>query len=127
LSEIRYDETSSETSQTMKSRTLFTRAVYRASTLAIIAAFLCAVPAFAEESACKSKSGSIRIVYPDLARRMKISGTVRLQLQLTSSGSVREVKVLGGNPVLVSAAQDAVKQAKFEGPESCVLTFEFKE
>jgi TonB family protein len=58
---------------------------------------------------------------------MKIFGTVRLQLQLTSSGSVRESKVLGGNPVLASAAQQAVKQTKFEGTEPCIATFNFKE
>jgi outer membrane biosynthesis protein TonB len=58
---------------------------------------------------------------------MKISGIVRLQLQLTSTGSVRESKILGGNPVLAVAAQEAVKQAKFEGTESCVAIFEFKQ
>ena len=67
------------------------------------------------------------MVYPELARRMKIIGTVRLELQLTSSGSVRESKILGGNPVLATAAQQAVKQTKFEGAEPCIATFNFKE
>jgi TonB family protein len=88
---------------------------------------LCSASVSAQEPACKSKGGEIKVVYPEFARRMKISGTVRLQVQLTSSGSVRETKVLGGNPVLASAAQQAVKQARFEGSDPCIATFEFKE
>jgi TonB family protein len=85
------------------------------------------LPASAQEPACKSRSGDVKAAYPELARRMKISGVVRLQLQLSPSGSVRDTKILGGNPVLASAAQQAVKTARFEGAESCVITFEFKE
>lgn len=92
----------------------------------VMALILFSASAFAEEPTCRSKSGPVKVVYPDIARKMKITGTVRLQLQLTSSGSVREVKVLGGNPVLASAAQQAVKQAKFEG-DFCVINFDFKE
>lgn len=88
---------------------------------------LVALPAFAQEPACRSKSGEVKASYPELARRMKISGVVRLQLQLSPSGSVRDSKVLGGNPVLAGAAQQAVKTARFEGSESCVITFEFKD
>jgi TonB family protein len=58
---------------------------------------------------------------------MKIAGVVRLRLELTSSGSVREAKVLGGNPVLASAAQESAKQAKFEGSEPCIAVFNFKD
>ncbi len=94
--------------------------------LSAAALLFCAASAFAQEPICRSKTGALKVIYPDVARRMKISGTVRLQLQLTPSGSVREIKVLGGNPVLASAAQQAVKQAKFEG-DFCVVNFEFKE
>lgn len=80
-----------------------------------------------EPVACKSRGGEIRVVYPDLARRMKITGIVRLELQLNPAGSVRATKVLGGNPLLAAAAQDAVKQAKFESNDSCIVIFEFKQ
>jgi TonB family protein len=86
----------------------------------------CAVSLFSEEPVCKSKGAEVKVVYPDLARRMKIMGVVRLELQLSPSGSVRESKILGGNPILASAAQEAVKQARFEGAESCVVVFQFK-
>jgi len=88
---------------------------------------LSAFPAFSQEPPCKSRSGEVKKPqYPELARRMKISGVVRLQLQLGQGGAVRETKVLGGNPILVTSAQDAVKNAHFEGAESCIITFEFK-
>lgn len=91
------------------------------------ALLLCSTSVFAQESACKSKGGPVKVAYPEFARRMKISGVVRLQIQLTASGGVHDSKVLGGNPVLASAAQQAVKQARFEGSDSCVALFEFKE
>jgi len=100
---------------------------WRNLVLLLTAALLFSVPVFAQDQMCKSKSGDVKVAYPELAKRMKIGGLVRLQLQLTTTGTVREIKILGGNPILVSAAQDAVKQAKFEGTQSCVIVFEFKE
>jgi TonB family protein len=96
------------------------------SALVLVTMLFCAAPSFAEDPICRSRGAQVKVVYPDLARRMKIMGIVRLDLQLNPSGSVREIKVLGGNPVLVSAAQDAVKQARFEGSESCIVVFQFK-
>jgi TonB family protein len=53
-------------------------------------------------------------VYPELAKHMHISGIVRLEVLVRPNGSVKSVKVLGGNPVLVDPASDAVRQWKFE-------------
>jgi len=100
---------------------------WHAALLCAAAIALCSISAFAQEPTCKSKGEAVKVDYPALARKMKISGTVRLHLQLTSTGGVRETKVLGGNPVLASAAQEAVKQAKFEGAEPCIAVFEFKQ
>ena len=51
---------------------------------------------------------------------MRIAGTVRLQLTVAANGSVKETKVIGGHPILVTAAVDAVKKWKYEtaGAES---------
>jgi len=92
----------------------------------LAAVFVLQAALLAEDPICKSKGGEVKVAYPDLARRMKISGTVRIQVQLSATGSVRESKVLGGNPILAGAALDAVKQAKFEGTDSCVVVFQFK-
>lgn len=52
--------------------------------------------------------------YPDLARRMNISGTVRVGVVVSPGGSVKSTKVIGGNPVLVLAAEAAVRKWKYE-------------
>lgn len=52
-------------------------------------------------------------VYPDLARKIRLSGVVKLVAVVAPSGSVKSVSVVGGNPVLVKAAQEAVTAWKF--------------
>jgi protein TonB len=49
-------------------------------------------------------------VYPDLARRARISGEVRLEGVIGTDGRIRELQVLSGNPLLTKAALDAVSQ-----------------
>jgi len=53
-------------------------------------------------------------VCPELARKMHIQGAVRLEVIVKPNGSVKTTRVLGGNPVLVEAATDAVNRWKFE-------------
>lgn len=53
-------------------------------------------------------------IYPDIAKRMNISGTVKLMVVVAPNGSVKSTKVIGGHPLLASAAEDAVKKWKFE-------------
>ena len=57
-------------------------------------------------------------VYPDLAKRNRISGVVKLRATIAPNGSVSAVEPAGGNPVLLKAAQDAVGNWKFApGPD----------
>jgi TonB family protein len=52
--------------------------------------------------------------YPELARRMHLQGAVKLEVGVKADGAVKSTRVLGGNPVLVQAAADAVSKWKFE-------------
>ena len=52
--------------------------------------------------------------YPEIARKMGLTGSVKLQLVVAPNGEVKETKVIGGHPILVNAAVDAVKKWKFE-------------
>jgi TonB family protein len=52
--------------------------------------------------------------YPDLARKMGLSGIVRIEVVVSADGAVKEARVAGGHPVLANAALDAVKKWKFE-------------
>ena len=47
-------------------------------------------------------------IYPDLARRLQISGVVKLQVTIAPNGSVKLIEPVGGSPVLIRAAQEAV-------------------
>lgn len=67
--------------------------------------------------------------YPELAKKMHIHGIVKVEAIVRPNGSVKSTRVLGGNPVLVDAAQDAVGKWKFEPSQSettevVQLTFE---
>lgn len=53
-------------------------------------------------------------VYPDLAKRMHITGAVKVEVVVRANGSVKSTKVLGGNPVLIESATDAIRKWKFE-------------
>jgi protein TonB len=51
--------------------------------------------------------------YPPLARQTRISGTVRLHAIISKDGSVQQLEVLSGHPLLVQAALDAVRQWRY--------------
>ncbi len=53
-------------------------------------------------------------VYPELAKKMHIHGAVKVEATVRPNGTVKSTRVLGGNPVLIEAAQDAVSKWKFE-------------
>ena len=66
-------------------------------------------------------------VYPDLARKMHMTGTVKVEISIATDGNVHEVKLLGGNPVLAAAVEDAVKQWKYaSGTAETKKALEFK-
>jgi len=65
-------------------------------------------------------------VYPELARRMSVSGKVKIEVIITPDGHVRSTRVLGGHPLLVQVCQDAVKEWKFfPSPEETTQIVEF--
>ena len=49
-------------------------------------------------------------VYPPLAKQARIQGTVQLSVLIGPDGTVQDVQLLSGHPLLVQAATDAVKQ-----------------
>ncbi|HSY90852.1 MAG TPA: energy transducer TonB [Candidatus Binatus sp.] len=53
-------------------------------------------------------------VYPPLARQARISGTVLLQAQISKDGSIENLQLISGHPMLAPAAIEAVKQWKYK-------------
>jgi TonB family protein len=49
-------------------------------------------------------------VYPELARKARIQGTVRFNVRIDKEGHVEDVRLISGHPLLVQSALDSVKQ-----------------
>jgi TonB family protein len=56
--------------------------------------------------------------YPDLAKKLHLHGIVKVEAVVRANGTVKSTRVLGGNPVLGEAAEDAVSKWKFEPTQS---------
>jgi TonB family protein len=71
-----------------------------------------AMPAHAADTrAVKSR---VAPVYPEIAKRMKISGSVMVEATVDAEGKVTAVKTINGNRMLSAAAEEAVHKWKFE-------------
>lgn len=81
----------------------------QAATMALLLAL--AVPGRAEDRAVKMR---VPPVYPEIAKRMRISGAVKVQATVDADGKVTDVKAVSGNHVLGAAAEEAVRKWKFE-------------
>jgi len=71
----------------------------------------------------------VQAVYPELARKMNLTGTVKVEIVVAANGTVKDAKVVGGHPVLVNAALDAVRKWRFEpaaGETSGIVDFKFE-
>jgi len=53
-------------------------------------------------------------VYPAIAKAARISGTVVLQAEISKQGTIENLHVLSGHPMLVQSALDAVKQWRYK-------------
>jgi TonB family protein len=51
--------------------------------------------------------------YPDALKKLYIGGVVRVEVQVAANGSVKNVKLLGGNPILGQSTMKAVKSWKY--------------
>lgn len=56
----------------------------------------------------------VQPIYPILAKEASISGEVAIDSVIDEHGNVTQMKVVSGNPLLVTAALDAVKQWKYQ-------------
>jgi TonB family protein len=81
-----------------------------------------------EEMTRRAKS-KVQPSYPDLARKMNIVGTVKIEVVVAPNGSVKGARVVGGHPLLANAALDAAKKWRFEpasAESSGVIDFKFE-
>jgi periplasmic protein TonB len=56
----------------------------------------------------------VQPIYPPLARQTRISGTVRLHAIISKDGTIQQLEVITGHPLLQQAALDAVRQWRYQ-------------
>ena len=90
--------------------------------------------AFAQQTAVEEGKRKVKTkvlpAIPELARRMNITGKVKIEVVIAADGRVKSSRAMGGHPVLVQSCQDAVKEWKFEpAPEETtqMVEFDFKQ
>ena len=97
-----------------------------AMTLVALVLGLSAASARAEDDGRRVKS-KVAPVYPELAKRMNVTGVVKLQVVVAPNGIVKSAKAIGGHPLLIDPAVDAVKKWKYEpAAEETTNTVEFR-
>jgi len=87
------------------------------------------------QEAIKNATSKPAPEYTAVAKQMKVSGRVELEVTIDTDGSVENVKALTGNPLLTGSAVSAVKKWKFtpftaNGQATkavASLTFDFKQ
>ena len=94
--------------------------------LAITAVFHPSQSLAQDEAVTRKIKSKVSPTYPEIARRMAIAGKVKLAVVIAPNGTVKDAKVIGGHPILVNAAMDAVKKWKYEpAPTETTGTVEF--
>ena len=56
----------------------------------------------------------VQPVYPPLARQTRIQGTVRLHVIIAKDGTIKQLEIMSGHPLLQQAALDAVRQWRYQ-------------
>jgi len=85
-----------------------------AHSVMLAAALLLAVPALANAREVKQK---VSPTYPEIAKRLKVSGQVKVAATVNADGKVTSAKALSGNHMLTTAAEEAVRQWRFVSGE----------
>ena len=79
---------------------------------------VCFLPVSAAQETSRKVIARTAPTYPELAKRMHVTGKVKVEVVITASGSVKSARMIGGNPVFEKSALEAVKQWKFESAPS---------
>ena len=56
----------------------------------------------------------VKPTYPAIAKSARIQGAVVLQAEISKTGSIENLRVMSGHPMLVQSALDAVKQWRYK-------------
>ena len=66
--------------------------------------------------------------YPEVAKRLNLVGTVKVEILIGPDGKIKNANILGGHPIFANSTLDALKDWKYELSKTettVILTFEF--
>jgi TonB family protein len=82
--------------------------------LSLIVAFATSLVSGQQAAVTKRKVKTrVDPAFPELARKLNISGKVRVEVVIAADGHVQTVRAVGGSPVLVQPCLNAVKEWRF--------------
>jgi len=65
--------------------------------------------------------------FPELAKKLSLSGAVRIEVTIAPDGTVKHTRVLGGHPLLAASAEEAAQKSTFEpASKETIEIIEFK-
>ncbi len=80
-----------------------------------------------EQPQARKVKTKIQPAYPELAKRMNLTGTVRIEVTITAAGALKGTRPVGGNPVLIEAAVGALEKWHWEpGPAETTEVIQFR-
>jgi TonB family protein len=51
--------------------------------------------------------------YPEVAKRLHLSGVVKVQITIAPDGKIKETKIMGGHPIFVNSVEQTLKDWKY--------------
>jgi TonB family protein len=83
--------------------------------------------AWGQEAGNRKIKSRVAPMYPPLAKSINLAGVVRVEVTVAPNGSIKNARLIGGHPVLATAALDAVRKWRYEaGPEESTGIVEFR-
>jgi TonB family protein len=82
----------------------------------VLCTLMALAPALGQDRSEGTRKVTNRVVpsYPELGHTMNLKGIVKLEASVGPNGTVNSIKVVGGHPVLVQAAERAVQKWRWE-------------
>jgi TonB family protein len=87
--------------------------------LIVALAAICLMPSYGQVRLTPATAEELLIeksdpVYPPLAKKTKLQGTVRADITISEGGVVISTEVINGHPLLITAAVDALKKRRYK-------------
>jgi protein TonB len=71
-------------------------------------------PVLVQEDSSRRVLSRVSAKYPAVAHNLQLQGSVKVEAVVAPNGKVKSVELKGGHPILVQAAEDAVREWKWE-------------